>query len=371
LISPVRGGVPRGVLDTVKLGDAASERDHNLEAQNSDTVQGGLNEPARRLLPLSPQTFDGGWISFTMKVDPQEQSYVTAKFWGSDKGQAAGRLVLYANGLQVGYRREGDYDVLNQCDEEGEAPGRFLYQTLPLPPSLTRGKTTVTLKIAALGPIWYYGTTFAQYQKNLTEPSRGIYRVYTHTENCFIPDASEKQGQFPDAVLRSEPGEDVIAKSKQIVLNRLNRLLQATTPTQPANPKADHAGRLWLMAEAYNTSWTPAFHNDRAIELIVQDGDAMAASYQAGPSEGSIGWIGTGPLGQAVMRTWPAIGKRLDETIVVDGKSLQRRTVWASALRRSVDFWRTHRRNYTNQSMIVDWNIYTANRALQLIDPQQ
>ena len=34
-----------------------------------------------------------------------------------------------------------------------------------------------------------------------------------------------------------------------------------------------------------------------------------------------------------------------------------------------MDYWRTHRRAYTNQSMIVDTNIYTANRALQLIDP--
>src|SRR5581483_10750855 len=228
-------------IDQIVLGDPASEQAHSLTAHHSETLKGAFEEPARRLLPLAPANFDGGSIAFTMKVDPQRQNYVTAKLWGSDKGQAAGRLILYANGLQVGYRHEGDYDVLNQCDDEGEAPGRFVYETLPLPPSLTRGKTSVTLKIAALGPMWAYGANFAQYQKNLTEPSRGIYRVYTHVEGRFVPEPSEKQGQMPEALARSKPGEEVIAESKQIVIDRLNRLLQRTIPAEQAGNQKTRA----------------------------------------------------------------------------------------------------------------------------------
>src|SRR5581483_5268928 len=127
--------------------------------------------------------------------------------------------------------------------------------------------------------------------------------------------------------------------------------------------------RLLLVAEAYNTAWTPAYHDDRAIEQLVQDGDSMASDFAQKPNYAAADWPGAGPLGEAIIRTTPAIEKRLDETTVIDGKNVARRQAWASALHQSVEYWRTHRRSYTNQSMIVDWNIYTANRALQLIDP--
>jgi hypothetical protein len=357
-------------IDQIVLGDSGSEDSHDFTSERSEALKGGLDESARRLLPLSPASFDGGWIAFTIKVDPQAQNYVTAKFWGSDKGQESGRLLLYANGLQVGYRHEGDYDVLNQCDDEGQAPGRFFYQTVPLPLSLTRGKTSVLLKIAALGRMWPYGANFAQYQKNLVQPSREIYRVYTHVQTRFVPEGSEKQGQLPSVTVRPEPGEEVIAQSKQIVTDRLNRLLQQTASPRPANPR-DRYARIGLLAEAYNTNWTPAYHDARAIEQIVQDGDAVVREFTEKPDLIGKDWPGAGPLGEAVVRTATAIAPRLDETIEIAGKQVQRRKAWADVFRNSVDFWRTHRRSYTNQSMIVDWNIYAANRALALIAPDR
>lgn len=356
-------------LDQVIFGNASSESAHALACDHSAIFQDGLDEPARRLLPLAEPSFDGGWLTVTMKVDPEQQTYVTARFWGSDKGEGRGRLILYADGLQVGYRHEGDYDVLNQCDAEGEAPGRFFYQTLPLPPTLTHGKSTITLKVAALGPMWPYGQTFEQYQKKLTEPSRGIYRLYTHTENRLVPDASEKQGRFPDTAIRPGPGEEVIAQSKQIVIERLAQLLRK--PVQSEKNQRTRASRLLLLAEAYNTPWTPAHHNPTAIEQIVLDGDAMAADFAGDKTYAAKDWPGAGPLGEAVMLTWPDLAKQLDEHVTFDGQQAPRRAAWAACLRQSVDYWRTHRRDYTNQSMIVDRNVYTANRALQLIDPTQ
>lgn len=276
----------------------------------------------------------------------------------------------YANGHQVGYRREGDYDVLNQCDEEAQAPGRFFYQTLPLPPAMTRGKTTIDLKIAALGPIWYYGNTFDKYQKPLSQPTRGIYRVYTHVQTRFVPDPSEKQGKRPDAALRSDANEEAIAETKRIVVNRLDRLLKETAPA--ANQK-DRGNQLLLVAEAYNTSWTPAYQDSRAIEAVVRNGDAMAVEFAEMVSGSEFGpdWAGAGPLGEAIMRTVPAINARLDEKVSIADREMTRRELWARALRNSMDYWRRHRRRYTNQSMIVDWYIYTANRGLQLIDPNR
>jgi hypothetical protein len=300
-----------------------------------------------------------------MKVDPQAQNYVTVKLWGSDKGAASGRLVLFANGLQVGYRHEGDYDVLNQCDNEALAPGRFVYVTLPLPPQLTHGKTSVDLKILGLGAMWPYGPTFDTYQKALTQPTRGIYRAYTHVDPCYVPDASEEQGETPAAQPRTSPGEEVISECRDTVKKRLTNLLRKTTP-------ADERSRLSemeLLAFAYNTAWTPAYHDSRAIDQILRDGDAVAKEFAQQPKMFASNWVGAGPLGKAVILVWPAIGKRMSEPMEEGSTIRTRGKAWAPMLRASVDYWRMNRRSYTNQSMIVDANIYTANHALELIDP--
>jgi len=362
---------PTAVLDEIVFGDAASEQTHGLNAVKSESYRGGLQQPARRLLPGGSHPWEGGTLEWTMRVDPTAQNYFTVKLWGSDKGMASGRLMLFANGLQVGYRLESDYDVLNQCEEEPLAPGRFVYVTLPLPPKLTQGRTSLDLKIVSLGPTWYYGTNFAQEQKDLTQPTRGIYCAYTHTALRFVPAASERQGGMPAARTRSTPGKEVITESEDVVKNRLTRLLSARNPV--ARARNDRNAELLLLGAAYNTAWTPAYRNPKAVDQIVRDGDSMADDYASAPKdvESSASWVGAGPLGRAIMETWPAIGEKMDASVKVGAAERTRREAWANTLQESADYWRTHRRDYTNQSMIVDTNIYTANRALELIAPER
>jgi hypothetical protein len=382
------------VVDTLVLGDQASEQDHALTGFRSEVIRGGLGESARRLLPLEPASYDGGSMAFTLKVDPQRQNYLTVKLWGSDRGAESGRLILYLDGLQVGYRHEGDYDVLNQMDEEALFQGRFVYQTVPLPLMLTRGRTQVALKIAGLGPMWPYGSSFAQKQRNLTRPTRGIYRVSTHTNTRFVPEAAAKQGAVPTPGVRpAGPGEEILARMKGTVNARLDRLLHAKAGA--AGDNRDVEGRILLLAEAYRTPWTTAYQNSKTIAALVRTGDVFLRP-------GVIGrpWVGAGPLGEAIARVGaePGLLKLLDEEIEVPAGlpfvpdwhpdapgaepaikavvspdatvRLTRREAWARVLRASVDWNRTSgRRFYTNQSMIVDRNIYTANRGLQVIDP--
>jgi hypothetical protein len=231
--------------------------------------------------------------------------------------------------------------------------------------------SSLDLKIISLGPMWPYGATFDTYQKDLTQPTRGIYRAYTHTAPRFAPAGSEKQGEMPAARMRFAPGKEVILESENIVKDRLTKLL-ASAKTSPLDMKALYA-ELLLLGEAYNTRWTPAYQNPKAIDQIVRDGDAMAEDFTDAPKnvEASSSWPGAGPLGRAIMETWPAIGNQLDVQVKVGSTEMPRREAWAITLQESVDYWRTHRRSYTNQSMIVDTNIYTANRALQLIDPSR
>lgn len=349
-------------IDEIVFGNTVSEESHAFSSDGSMAVIGGLDEPARRLLPLSPASWDGGTMTFTMKVDPDRQNYVTARLWGSDFSTGTGHnLVLYADGKQVGYRRESDYDLLNTTETEPQAPGRFFYETRPLPLSMTKGKTSVSLKIAALGSIYNYGDKWEKYQRILNEPTRGIYRMYTHTGMRFEPSASEKQGVAPAAVRHeSAVGPEVIAESRQIVIDRLSKILESSPDKQSRN--------LGLLAEAYNVAWTPAYKNPATIEHVLFEGDRLAELFAAAPGY-TGGWMGAAALGEAIMRTWPETGRYLDTPF--DGKiaGKTRREVWSIALKRSIEYWRAHRRGYTNQSMLVDGGIYRSNRGLALINP--
>lgn len=363
---PPAESAPEPPVDLLGLGDPSSEAAHGLKEERSEILRGGLGQPARRLLAGGPFPWEGGSLSWTMKVDPAAQNYLTVKLWGSDKGHDVGRLILFAEGLQVGYRHEGDHDFLNQSDDEPLAAGRFVHVTVPLPPKLTEGKSRIGLKISCTGPIWFYGPTFDKYQKPFTGPSRGIYRAYTHTAPRFVPDASEARGNAPDKPFRRTHGPEVIDQSKQVVIDRLRRMLGEDT--LPGNLKSRNE-QLLLLAEAYQTPWTPAHRDRRALARIVRIGDAMAAGFRTDPKPVEQEWSGAGALGQALMLTWPDIALELERDSVPPGETAARRSAWTALLRHSLDFWRANRRSFTNQSMIVDAGIYTANRGLRLLDP--
>jgi hypothetical protein len=379
-ISGIPPAVAADYQDVISFGDPNSEHSHGLSQFRSEVIQGGLGEKARQLLPLDPVSYNGGSVSFTLKVDPKLQNYFTVKLWGSDRGEERGRLILYIDGLQVGYRHEGDYDVLNQTDKDPIFQGRFLYQTLPLPLMRTQGRTEVTLKIAALGPMWFYGTSFKSLQHNLTQPTRGIYRAYSHTNARFNPDESENQGTYVVPGVRpNSDGEKLLEQMKETVNRRLTQLLDGA-----ASLEGNLQGRMLLLAEAYNTPWTAAYHDDRAITEIIRAGDAYAVAGKVDPGD----WAGAGPFGEAIARVGlnPHLLKSLEETIEVPAQfeqehdpeaqggpvKMTRRMAWARILRASIDGHRLKgRRSYTNQSMIVDYGIYSANRGLLLVDPSQ
>ena len=110
LISAVAGALAQPA-DTLSFGSAASEKAHALTAELSEITKGGLEEPARTLLPREPLEWQGGKVAFTMKADPAAANYFTVKLWGSD--QTRNRLTLFCEGKQVGYRHLGDIDMLD------------------------------------------------------------------------------------------------------------------------------------------------------------------------------------------------------------------------------------------------------------------
>ncbi len=356
------------IVDSVSFGDAASEKAHSVTCDLGSIVQGSLGDSARMLSPRAPATWDGGTMSFTLNVDPVKPNYVTVRLWGSDT--SPDRLTLYVDGKQIGYRHLGDIDQLDIGNDAAPFPGRFVYKTSPLPLELTKGKSVIPCEIRSSGPIWGYGQTWERYQKDMTVPTRGIYAIYAHTDPAYTPPSTEKQGEVPSSSsVRSSPGPEVLDALKVRVNREITGLMGSKNPlTQP---------QIHLVSRAYFVKWTAAYQSTAAADKLRLSLDALYASYvkdpklaESDPATYNPDWFGLGYAGDCVRLLADAFKPSLDETIADGtGGTITRRAAWSKMLRASVDYHRTHRRQYTNQTMITDLNAYTANLGILAFDP--
>lgn len=354
---------PTPLVDHLTLGDADSEATHQLQADKSETIQGALQQPARRLLAAGQRSWEGGRLSFTMKVDPERPNYLTARFWGDEPNP--NYLILLCEGKQVGYRHLGDIDVLALPDDAPRYNGRFYYTTTPLPRAMTAGRRQVRLEIRSSGPIWSYGRNFEQYQKPMTRPSRAIYRLAVHTDGCFVPPEDEVQGEAPKETVRQQPGQEVLLEARKRVNATLHGLLKSSRPVNQMQAQ--------LLAKAYFVKWTTAFENSKVVEQVIRCADERYAAWRQDPqavwrdrSTWNPEWFGLGPVGDAVRLLAKPIAPALDLTL--DGQK-SRRAAWSEMFGASRDWLRTHRRWYTNQTMFIDTNIYRSHRGVVAIDP--
>lgn len=348
------------LLDEITFGNSASEKKHALSENASEIVKGGLDEPARILLPVEGEKVEGGNLTFKMKVDPEKQNYFTARFWGSESGNS-NILILFCEGKQIGYRHLGDYDMLSIANEEPPFFGRFIYTTLPLPIHITKGKTEIELSIRSTGAIFRYGNNFEKYQKPMEKPTKGLYKAYTHTDGYFAPPKKEKQGKEPESKIREgNSDETVLEELKKQVNNRIEGMLKKELLTQQ---------EAWFLADAYSVNWTKAYQNDEIIGKVIALADHYYNRFEDDPKVISEDpWLTTGALCVAIYRFADKIRPALDETME-NGNS--RRENWGNLFEACVDYAKTHRRSYTNQSMIVDVFMYHVNRVLSIVEPSK
>lgn len=356
------------IKDIITFGATEAEQQHALTSNNSKVIKGGLDLSARVLLPMSTPTFEGGRLSFKMTVDPVKQNYFTVKFWGSDQDKSM--LMLFAEGKQIGYRHLGDIDLLWLGNGQPPFNGRFFYVTLPIPLKQTKGKNKIDLEIRSYGEIWGYGSTFEQYQRNMTSSSLGLYRGYVHTNTMIDPPGDEVQGKaIPNPPVRKAPGEEVIAALKERVNKELKEILGQTRPL--------NQHEIMFLAPAYEVKWSFAYHKPDLIRKVTDGMDAHYKKFLDDPaliySDKTIyngDWLVTGPIGRAIYQLWPELQPMLDQTFD-DGKGNQisHRKAWSILMEEGIRYSTTHRRQYTNQSMIIDLFIYDCNKALSLLDP--
>lgn len=312
------GGAPgrlerrAAIYDAIQFGEPGSEKSHGLESDDSEVIRGGLDEPARILLPRAPASWQGGSVKFKLRVNPNRQNYVTLKLWGGDVNENL--LILHADGRQVGYRSRGDIGLLDYGSPEPAVPGRFYYVTLPLPMSATYRRERVEFEIVSTGRIWEPGRTFEQYQKKMLTPSRGLYRFYVHDHSYFKPPAEDRQGARPEPVLPPQQPESFEAL-KERVNRELDRLLGP-------DGRFTNQMQLLMAAEAAGLEWSRACRNPEAVRRIVAGLDNCYLRWREDPSLASDdrsavypAWTGFGPAAEAVRLLHKDLGPYLDEEL--------------------------------------------------------
>ncbi|MEO8614291.1 MAG: hypothetical protein ABI600_04060 [Luteolibacter sp.] len=162
------------------------------------SVINGLGQSSRRMLPQDPNYYYGGEMVVRMQVDPENQNYLTVKLWGSEGSGRMGRVILNVEGEEVGMRHGGGLDIFIH-NVGAVSPGAFWYRTTILPKWLTEGKTSVDIKLRSIGDLYAYGQpwNYDTYQHKLEKPTRGLYRLYTHTDPMIKP-GTEVQGETPN-----------------------------------------------------------------------------------------------------------------------------------------------------------------------------
>jgi hypothetical protein len=362
-VAPARAAAP--LIDKLVFGDAASEAAHAVAGEASERVTGGLGEAARRLPPSAPGARFSGDLGFTLTVDPSIQNYASVRLWGGDVNE--GKLTLFCDGKQIGYRHLGDIEILDIGTQAPPFAGRFTYRTFPLPATLTKGRKQLACAIRASGPYAVYSNKFETFQKPMTGASRPIYALYVHADPFL--DTSDATGRAPTTAVRPSAGPEVLEDLKARVNLEIERKLAQPGPLEVLEAQ--------FMARAYGLGWTKAYKNPQVVRKLVQSGDAYFARFLADPktvyidaSRTNPDWEVLGPFGKALRLIGPDLAAAdLDAPLDAgDGTKISRRQAYGRMLDFGLSYALTHRRLYTNQSMIVDQQaIYWSNEGLRAI----
>ena len=351
-------------LDGVEFGNSESESSHRFRdpEARTQTVAGQFGHSPRQIKAPASEAWEGGSMFFTLKVDPDKTNYLTVQFWGEDLNR--NQLYVYIGGKLLGYRHIGDYDILHHGTNEIVAPGQFYYISTVIPENVTKGKTELEFEIRLVGQIWTYAPTFDRFQHNIEGDSLPIYAAFTHVGAKFEPKTVEFK-TVPD-VVRPAPGAEVVDRVKERISAELEQRINGRKTLTQQDVE--------FLARGYRIKWSPVYDNPKCIDRVVDGIDAFYRAWRENPKlvendprQYNGDWFGVAPLSEAIYTMdSPEFQKRLDEPLA--DSSLTRRQAWGEMIHAALVHLSQHRRWYTNQSMIIDWNLHRMNRALILVD---
>ncbi len=115
-------------IDHVIIGDAASEKRHNLRGEN--TSHGTFQGRAWR------HAINGGWFAYDLQIAEKPRLGLLVEYWGSDSGNRV--FDIQVNGQTIATQRLAN-----------NRPGQFYTETYPLPEDVVRNAQQVTVRFQA------------------------------------------------------------------------------------------------------------------------------------------------------------------------------------------------------------------------------
>lgn len=183
---PVFGVARSPVLDQVDFSNPV--RMAGVD-QGTGPQELGLAEPFVRF------SEDDQHVDFQLGCHPDKPTYFTVKVWGNsgsagyrpgsslllhdpEKGDAPFDPIARQDGAPNPSHHPRKGEIVRQLEDKA-FPGRFYYATYPVPLGMTRGRSTVRLRLVYKG----------------RAPGLEVYRVYTHLDPFFEVPESEVQGK--------------------------------------------------------------------------------------------------------------------------------------------------------------------------------
>jgi len=371
-------------LDEVIFGNSISETVHGLTTYNPakvDTYTGQEGQTAKRFLPDLTNPYQGsyvgiygGEISFVLRVDGTKQNYFTIKFGGDEYN--GGRILLNVEGKEVGLRAGGDEEIFMDKTQDGQviSQGAFFFRTVPLPKSLTDGKT-ILVRLRSTGRYYAYGTPhiYASYQRTLDANTCGVYRAYIHTNPLFTLPSEDLVGNTPNYSTLPATADDMATIRAGIIQRneaKITSLLAGSNSivTDPNN----YYNTIEVLAEAYHRpDNSVAYHNPSVITKIRNAIDQHVINSNNGTILASSSWGGA--FGRSAYGAYIVYDQLTGLDDVVDlggGSGLTRRVQWLKIFKASFDFGVVNRRDaVTNQTMEAAMSVYGAALAMSKLDP--
>ncbi|WP_153799530.1 beta-L-arabinofuranosidase domain-containing protein [Foetidibacter luteolus] len=130
------------LTDQLLIGDAASEKAHNLQAIQMN--RGEFN--GKQWIDVN-----NGWLSFNLKSSPAKNVHLKFRYWGSDSSD---RQHVRLFDISVLDDTSGRYIPVTTQSLEKQAPGQWYDVLYPIPARLTSGRQQINVRIDAKG---FYG----------------------------------------------------------------------------------------------------------------------------------------------------------------------------------------------------------------------
>ena len=367
------------VLTSIQPGDTSSENAVGLVATSAPVETSpalALGEAGRRLLPADPYT--PASLAFEAVVSPTEQNYLTLRLWGSDPHWTPVNLLTDVDSINLG-------NVWWHVTREAPVPGRFLYRAFPIPIEVTRGKTSLRLRLeTAPAPqtIGAFRNADQPPPKLLFRPSFALYGLHIHTGSWFEPPASDRQGPpFVWGPPAPKPA-GYPETAEQRLLERARVDIDRALNYKVVNSRYDTGHRhdtrvLETLPVIYHAEWSGHFQ-ERTIAERIRDAIDVHVRRQAAQNgdPGTMfyrGWGSHGRIAHAYSQMSEVFEEAgwLEQPIELQTAAgpvtLTRRQAYGDFFHAAFEWRRLDRRSWTNQPIYVSHTLYRLQKALRAL----